>query len=94
MSLRNFASSGRKIVAIGRNYADHAKELNNAVPKAPFFFLKPTSSYLQSGNVIVPRGCDVHHEVELGVVIGKEARDIDESRASDYIGGKYPVGVA
>jgi acylpyruvate hydrolase len=44
MASRNFISVGRKIVAIGRNYSEHAKELGNAVPTAPFFFLKPTSS--------------------------------------------------
>ena len=52
-----------QIVAIGRNYADHVKELNNAIPKEPFFFLKPTSSYLPSGGqVLIPRGIIAHHE--------------------------------
>jgi acylpyruvate hydrolase len=42
---------------------EHAKELGNAVPKSPFFFLKPTSSFLANGGSIeVPQGCDVHHE--------------------------------
>lgn len=85
MSARNFFKTGRKIVAIGRNYSlvaeflkpvklsvlwltqgswrEHAKELGNAVPKSPFFFLKPTSSFLANGGSIeVPQGCDVHHE--------------------------------
>ena len=54
-----------QIVAIGRNYADHVKELNNAVPKEPFFFLKPTSSYLPSGGKVeIPRGIIAHHEGE------------------------------
>ena len=54
-----------QIVAIGRNYADHVKELNNAIPKEPFFFLKPTSSYLPSGGqVLIPRGITAHHEGE------------------------------
>ncbi len=53
----------RKIVAIGRNYADHVKELKNTLPKEPFFFLKPTTSYLSSGGVIeIPRGISAHHE--------------------------------
>jgi acylpyruvate hydrolase len=52
-----------QIVAIGRNYAAHAKELNNAVPKEPFFFLKPTSSYLPSGGKLeIPQGIVAHHE--------------------------------
>jgi len=50
-------------VAIGRNYAAHAKELGNKTPKEPFFFLKPTSSYLPSGgNVEIPVGIVAHHE--------------------------------
>jgi len=53
----------RKIVAIGRNYVDHVKELNNVVPKEPFFFLKPTTSYVSSGGIIeIPRGIVAHHE--------------------------------
>ena len=57
------AEATLQIVAIGRNYADHVKELNNAVPKEPFFFLKPTSSYLSSGGKVeIPRGITAHHE--------------------------------
>lgn len=52
-----------QIVAIGRNYAAHAKELGNKPPKEPFFFLKPTSSYLESGNKVeIPKGIIAHHE--------------------------------
>jgi acylpyruvate hydrolase len=48
---------------LGRNYAKHAKELGNAIPEKPFFFLKPTSSYIASGGrVEIPRGVIVHHE--------------------------------
>lgn len=54
--------------SIGRNYADHAKELGNAVPKEPFFFLKPTSSYVDDGGVVeIPRGVDCHFEGEVYV---------------------------
>ena len=61
--MASFAGTGRKIVAIGRNYAKHAKELGNAVPDKPFFFLKPTSSYVASGGKVeIPRGVVVHHE--------------------------------
>ena len=63
MPFRKFTSQARKIVAIGRNYADHAKELGNEVPKTPFFFLKPTSSFVTEPNAIeVPKGAVVHHE--------------------------------
>ncbi|WVQ75966.1 hypothetical protein IAR50_005602 [Cryptococcus sp. DSM 104548] len=87
--MSNFVKTGRKIVAIGRNYADHAKELGNAVPKEPFFFLKPTSSYLVAGTgpVEIPYNVKMHHEVELGVVIGKDGRDIPTSSALEHIAG-------
>ena len=56
----------RQIVAIGRNYADHVKELRNSIPKEPFFFLKPTTSYLVSGGTVeIPRGIIAHHEGTL-----------------------------
>ncbi|KAG0322163.1 hypothetical protein BGZ99_003457 [Dissophora globulifera] len=88
MASRNLIASGRKIVAIGRNFSEHAKELGNAVPKTPFFFLKPTSSYISNGQSIeVPTGCEVHHEVELGVVIGKDGRDIPASQAESHVAG-------
>jgi acylpyruvate hydrolase len=80
-------------VAVGRNYASHAKELNNPIPSKPFFFLKPTSSYLLEGSPIeIPKGAEVHHELELGVVIGKKGRDISEKDAFDYISG-YTVAL-
>ncbi|KAK4936024.1 hypothetical protein LTR10_023019 [Elasticomyces elasticus] len=62
----------RKVVCIGRNYADHITELSSARPAQPFFFLKPPSSILlpNKGPVIRPRGVTMHHEVELGLVIG------------------------
>ncbi|TFY56788.1 hypothetical protein EVG20_g8792 [Dentipellis fragilis] len=88
-----FVRNGKKIVAIGRNYADHVKELNNAVPKEPFFFLKPTSSYLPSGgNIEIPRGIVAHHEVELGLVIGRGGRDISQADSLSHIAG-YALAV-
>jgi len=84
----SFLTRGRKIIAIGRNYVDHVKELNNAIPKEPFFFLKPTTSYASSGGKIeIPQGVLAHHEIELGVVIGKNGRDIPESQADDFVAG-------
>ncbi len=63
ITMASFASTGKKIVAIGRNYAKHALELGNTVPEKPFFFLKPTTSYVHSpGKVEVPQGTIVHHE--------------------------------
>ncbi|CAI9776220.1 unnamed protein product [Fraxinus pennsylvanica] len=82
-------SVGTKIVAVGRNYAAHAKELGNAVPKEPVLFMKPTTSYLENGGKIeVPEPLEaLDHEVELAVVIGRRARDVPEATAMDYIGG-------
>ncbi|PON88358.1 1,4-alpha-glucan-branching enzyme [Trema orientale] len=80
---------GTKIVAVGRNYAAHAKELGNAVPKEPMLFLKPTSSYLEAGGTIeIPQPLEwLDHDVELAVVIGKRARDVPEDSAMDYVAG-------
>ncbi|KAH7124022.1 hypothetical protein B0J11DRAFT_559359 [Dendryphion nanum] len=77
-SVHSFARNCRKIMCIGRNYADHIKELNSARPKQPFFFLKPPSSLLLpgAGPVLRPRGVNVHYEVELGLIIGKTLRDL------------------
>ncbi|KIM48605.1 hypothetical protein M413DRAFT_437808 [Hebeloma cylindrosporum] len=91
--MASFVRTGRKIVAIGRNYAAHAKELNNAIPKEPFFFLKPTSSYLASGGKLeIPQGIVAHHEVELGLVIGKGGRDIPQGNAEAHVAG-YTLAV-
>lgn len=84
---------GKKIVAIGRNYSEHIKELNNARTKEPFFFLKPTTSYLPTGGKVeIPRGVVAHHEVELGLVIGKGGRDISQDTAESHIAG-YALAV-
>lgn len=86
-----FVANGKKIIGIGRNFADHAKELGNAVPSKPMMFLKPTSSYIVEGDKIkIPKGCDqLHHEVELGVIIGKEGSEIAADRvfADGYVEG-------
>ncbi|KAI6008085.1 hypothetical protein EDC04DRAFT_2777552 [Pisolithus marmoratus] len=83
-----FVRRGKKIVAIGRNYSEHIKELGNTRPKEPFFFLKPTTSYVSSGGDIeLPRGILAHYEVELGLVIGKGGRDISPEAAESHIAG-------
>lgn len=90
-SSEKLLTHGKKIVAIGRNYAEHAAELGNAVPKEPFFFLKPTTSYIRSGsNVEIPKDSadgSVHHEVELGVVIGSSGKDLSEQEAMKIVTG-------
>ena len=95
-SSQQLLTHGKKIVCIGRNYAEHARELGNAVPTQPFFFLKPTTSYIRSGQSIeIPPMCkDVHHEIELGVVIGGGSsnscitgKDVPEDQAMSLVGG-------
>ncbi|CAN1129792.1 Probable acylpyruvase FAHD1, mitochondrial [Linum perenne] len=89
LGIQKLLQVGTKIVGVGRNYAAHAKELGNAVPKEPVLFLKPTSSYLDNGGTIeIPHPLEsLHHEVELAVVIGQKARDVAEASAMDYVGG-------
>lgn len=84
-----FRDIGRKIVAVGRNYRAHAAELGNPVPQKPILFLKPTSSYIVEGESIkIPPGCtSLHHEVELGIVIGKPGTMIQEADAMNHVGG-------
>ncbi|KAJ8036558.1 Acylpyruvase FAHD1, mitochondrial [Holothuria leucospilota] len=88
--LAQFSQFGKKIICIARNYLDHAKELGNAVPSEPVFFLKPTTAFLLpgSGSIKIPPGCsNIHFEVELGLVINQRGSDIPESSAFDFIGG-------
>jgi acylpyruvate hydrolase len=84
-----FVEIGRKIVAVGRNYRDHAAELGNAVPEVPLLFMKPASSYITEGSLIkIPKGCSsLHHEIELGIVIGKKGTDIPENSAMNHVAG-------
>ena len=81
--------SPTKIICLGRNYRKHAEELGNAVPDKPIIFLKPPSSLIVEGEkIILPsQSQDVHHEVELGVVIGKTGRYIPRSEAEGHILG-------
>jgi 2-keto-4-pentenoate hydratase/2-oxohepta-3-ene-1,7-dioic acid hydratase in catechol pathway len=74
---------------VGRNYAEHAKELGNEVPTEPTIFLKPPSSLLGSGGVVIyPRlSKRVDYEGELGVVISRRGRNVKSSDASDHILG-------
>ena len=82
-----------KIVAVGRNYADHIREMGGEGAEPPVLFLKPPSALVPGGGPIrLPEGLgQVHHEVELVVVIGKRGRAIQESEALDHVFG-YAVG--
>jgi 2-keto-4-pentenoate hydratase/2-oxohepta-3-ene-1,7-dioic acid hydratase in catechol pathway len=82
-----------KIVCVGRNYIEHAKELGNEVPKVPLIFFKPPSSIISNGESILlpPQSAQVEHEAELVVVIGKRARNVTAEAAKDAIFG-YTIG--
>lgn len=78
-----------KIVCIGRNYVEHIKELGNQVPDKPVIFIKPASSIIGDGGTIIipPHSNDCHHEVELAVLIGTRARDVDAANALSHVAG-------
>ncbi len=78
-----------KFIAVGLNFSDHAKESNMAVPSEPVLFTKATSSIVGPKDpVVLPKGATKGDwEVELGVVIGTEARYVEEDHALDYIAG-------
>ncbi len=83
-----------KIVCVGRNYAEHAKELGNEVPEFPLIFLKPASALISSNrNIIHPDYSeDLHHEVELVLLIDKKIKNAGLEEAEDSIAG-YAVGL-
>jgi 2-keto-4-pentenoate hydratase/2-oxohepta-3-ene-1,7-dioic acid hydratase in catechol pathway len=78
-----------KIVCVGRNYADHAKELGNDVPTAPLLFLKPSTTVIGPGDAIVLPHLSTHVEFEgeVGVVIGTPLRKATEAEAVQAIRG-------
>jgi 2-keto-4-pentenoate hydratase/2-oxohepta-3-ene-1,7-dioic acid hydratase in catechol pathway len=78
-----------KIVAVGRNYKEHADELGNPLPAEPLIFLKPPSAIIGPGEpILIPHGVGrVDHEAELGVVIGARARNVAEEDAFRHVFG-------
>lgn len=100
-SLKALLRSGRKVVCIGKNYEAHITELSHLSPhwdlsieKDPVIFLKPTTTYAFPGEPLVlpkspPFFGEVHHELELGVIIGEEAKDVqgDDAVAMSKIAG-------
>jgi 2-keto-4-pentenoate hydratase/2-oxohepta-3-ene-1,7-dioic acid hydratase in catechol pathway len=79
-----------KILAAGLNYADHARESGTPPPSVPMLFAKTTNTLIGPGEPIVFRTADttqVDYEAELGVVIGRRARDVAEGEALDYVLG-------
>ena len=86
----DFAITPSKIVCVGRNYSEHAKELGNEVPTSPLLFLKAPSAIIKSGDsIVIPSQSDqVEHEGELAVVIGKECKNLnDDEDTAPYVLG-------
>lgn len=76
-----------KVVCVGRNYADHAKELGNEVPDAPILFIKPSTSVvaLEDGFTIPSDQGSVHHEAEIALLISKQTKNISSDQAWEHI---------
>lgn len=87
-----------RIYCVGRNYEDHAKEMGFTGREPPFFFMKPADALLvvpegTTGNMPYPSlTANLHHEVELVVVIGKAGKNIKATDAMNYIYG-YAIGI-
>ena len=83
-----------KIIAVGRNYVEHAREHEVDIPDYPLLFLKPPSSLIASGQPIIlpPQSQQVEHEIELAVIIGRRGRWIKPESAEEYIFG-YSIGL-
>jgi len=83
-----------KIICLARTYKKHAEEMKADITKKPLLFLKPTSSIIfNKESVIIPSmSKKVHHEVELGVIIGKKGKNIRKQNSIDHILG-YSLGL-
>jgi 2-keto-4-pentenoate hydratase/2-oxohepta-3-ene-1,7-dioic acid hydratase in catechol pathway len=83
-----------KILCLGRNYPEHIKEMKAETAATPVVFIKPSTALVDSGEwvVIPPISSDVHHEVELVVVIGRDGHGIPVEKAMEHVAG-YAVGL-
>lgn len=82
-------SNPTKIVCVGLNYADHAKERNKDIPDRPLLFLKPPNTLAGHGDTVtLPANKDrIDHEAELAVIIGTQARNVSADDAMEYVAG-------
>ena len=82
-----------KVICVGRNYADHAQELQNPVPKEPLLFMKPQTAIVSLYEPIaIPQSKgEVHYEAEIAVLVGRELKNADKDQATKGIAG---IGVA
>jgi acylpyruvate hydrolase len=76
-----------KIVCVGQNYREHIREMRSEEPSEPVLFLKPSTSLLGDGKaIIIPPGIgEVHHEVELALIIGRRGKNIPVEKALQYV---------
>ena len=83
-----------KIICIGRNYSEHAKELKNDIPTEPVFFMKPDTALLKNGQAfyLPDFSKEIHHEIELVLLISKNGKNIDEKFAHKYY-EKIGIGI-
>lgn len=83
----------RRIFCVGRNYAEHAREMGNDEKDPPFFFMKPADAMVESGTCLPypPATKELHHEAELVAAIGKGGANIEATKALDHIWG-YAAG--
>jgi 2-keto-4-pentenoate hydratase/2-oxohepta-3-ene-1,7-dioic acid hydratase in catechol pathway len=83
-----------KVVALAKNYVAHAAEMKSSAPPKPVFFIKPSTSIIHDGEAIVfPEiSKEVHHEVELAVVIGKKCKNVEPEEAMKFVYG-YAVAL-
>ena len=78
---------GHNIFAVGRNYPAHAKEMGSAVNNDPIFFQKSLTSLHTGAKIIIPRDRNIHHELEVVVLIGTPGEFINENTAIDHVAG-------
>ncbi|MFX0006636.1 MAG: fumarylacetoacetate hydrolase family protein [Promethearchaeota archaeon] len=95
MKIGNQLIQPSKIICLGRNYIEHAREMNSKIPKEPIFFVKTLNTLITEGNpIIYPKLLynnqeynQVDHEVELALIISKDCKNIKPEQAYDYIRG-------
>ena len=89
INMRTGVINPSKVIAVGLNYRDHARELNMELPEYPLIFMKPSTSVIGDGDEIVfpVQIKELHYEGELAIVIGTRARNVPVGEADDFIAG-------
>lgn len=88
-----YNATHNKVLAVGRNYMNHIVEMKSEVPKEPIIFDKIPSSVIRSGELLyLKRDNEIHHEVELGVLIGMTGKNIKAADWEQYVEG-YFIGI-